>query len=161
MTTPLIITDEAGRQRALQAIARLDLEGKQWEYTVKRHRKRRSNAQNNLYHAWVDEVVDHLVDTTGYERHEVHKLFKDSFLAPGRDIRIKGLSTPAEPTTTTLDTAGMATYMDQIYRWVSAEFGFALRLPPVMGYDSDGHPTDAEPRRGGYLNRPAQHAKAG
>ena len=147
MTAPTIIGDEAGRQRILNEIAHLDLEQKRWEITVKRHRKRRSNAQNNLYHAWVDEVIAELSDFTGYEKFEVKKLFKDNFLEPGREIQIKGMSTLAEPTTTTLDTKEMSEYMDKIYRWVSSEFGFALRLPPERGYEGDGHATDSKPRQ--------------
>ena len=148
MTAPFLISDEAGRQHALDRIAHLDLEGKKrWELTVKRHRERRSNAQNNLYHAWVDEVIAELSDFTGYEKFEVKKLFKDRFLEPGREIRIKDLHTFAEPTTTTLNTAEMAAYMDKIYRWVSSEFGFALRLPPERGYDGDGRTADSKPRQ--------------
>lgn len=138
MAPPFIIADEAGRQHALDRIADLDLADKRWEITVKRHRKRRSTKQNNLYHAWVDEVAGHMSDTTGYERAEVHAFFKSNFLEPGGDIQIKGLTARADVTTTTLNTAEMSAYMDTIYRWVSAEFGFALRLPPVIieeGYD--------------------------
>ncbi len=138
MPEPFIISDEAGRQHALDRIADLDLQDKRWDLTVKRHRERRSNAQNNLYHAWVDEVIAELSDFTGYEKFEVKKLLKDRFLESGREIHIGSLYAYAEPTTTTLTTAEMAAYMDKIYRWVSAEFGFALRLPPVMveeGYD--------------------------
>ena len=138
MTAPFLITDEAGRQHALDRIAHLDLERKQWKVSVKRSREGRTQRQNRLYHAWVDEVADHVSDTTGYEHHEVHAFFKGNFLEPGRDIQIKGLTARADVTTTTLNTAEMSAYMDTIYRWVSAEFGFALRLPPVMveeGYD--------------------------
>ena len=144
MPETFLITNEVGRQSAMSELAGLDLGGKKWEVIVKRHRKRRSNAQNNLYHAWVDEAIASLSDFTGYEKFEVKKLFKDSFLEPGRDIQIKGLSTLAEPTTTTLDTGEMAAYMDKIYRWVTSEFGFALRLPPERGYDRDGRPMAPE-----------------
>ncbi len=139
MTAPFLIADEAGRQHALDRIAHLDLDGnKRWDLTVKRHRKRRSKEQSNLYWMWIDEVAGHMSDTTGYEKHEVHAFFKGNFLEPGRDIQIKGLTAKADVTTTTLNTAEMSAYMNTIYRWVSAEFGFALRLPPVMveeGYD--------------------------
>ena len=146
MTAPTIISDEAGRQRILDQIAHLDLEGKPWEITVKRHRKRRSNAQGRLYFGWVEEVVKHVVEYTGYEKDEIHDYFKSNFLEPGKEIQIKGL--PARrrsPTTTTLDTKQMAEYCDRIYRWASVELGLALRLPPVRGYDSDGHAVDTGP----------------
>ncbi|KKK55020.1 hypothetical protein LCGC14_3078760 [marine sediment metagenome] len=145
MTAPFLITDEAGRQHALDRIAHLDLERKQWKVSVKRSREGRTQRQNRLYHAWVDEVADHVSDTTGYEHHEVHAFFKGNFLEPGRDIQIKGLTARADVTTTTLNTAEMSAYMDTIYRWVSAEFGFALRLPPVKGYDIDGRPVVIPP----------------
>ena len=133
MADPFIISDEQGRQKALNVVAHMDLDGgKKWEITVKRHRKRRSKEQSNLYWMWIDEVAGHMSDTTGYEKAEVHSFFKSNFLEPGRDIQIKGLTARADVTTTTLNTAEMSAYMDTIYRWVSAEFGFALRLPPVM-----------------------------
>ncbi len=140
MTDPFIISDEEGRRQAIDHIAGVDLEGKQWKVSVKRYREGRTQRQTRLYFTWVDEVVSHVSDTTGYEKHEVHKFFKDNFLEPGRDIQIKGLTARAEVTTTTLNTAEMSAYMDTIYRWVSAEFGFALRLPPVMVEDGYGGP---------------------
>ena len=132
MPAPFIIADEEGRQKALAEIARLDLDDKRWEITVKRDREGRTLRQNRLYFSWVQEVVDHVSDTTGYEKHEVHKFFKENFLEPGRDIQIKGLTARADVTTTTLNAAEMSAYMDSIYRWVNTEFGFALRLPPVI-----------------------------
>ena len=151
MTAPFIIGDNEDRRQMLDHIACLDLGGKEWEVTVKRHRKRRSNAQGRLYFGWVEEVVKHVVEYTGYEKDEIHDYFKNSFLEPGREIQIKGL--PARrrsPTTTTLDTKEMAEYCDRIYRWASVELGLALRLPPERGYDGDGHAADSargEPAR--------------
>ena len=140
MTENFIIGTLADRQRMIDRIVQLDLD-KRWEITVKRHRKRRSNAQGRLYFGWVEEVVKHVVEYTGYEKDEIHDHLKNSFLEPGREIQIKGLpDRRRSPTTTALDTKEMSEYCNRIYRWASVELGLALRLPPERGYDSDGRP---------------------
>ncbi len=136
MTTPIIITDEAGRQEALNDIAHLELDGKQWEVSVKRHRKRRSLKQNRLYFKWCGEVAEHVVEYTGYETDEIHEFFKQNFL-PGRRIEIEGMEA-VRFTTTKLNTKEMSEYCNRIYRWASTELGLALPLPPEIieeGYD--------------------------
>ena len=130
MTDPLIITDEAGRQKALNDIAHLDLTGKQWEVTVKRHRKRRSPKQNRMYWNWCEEVAGHVSEYTGYDKDEIHEFFKQNFL-PGRRIEIEGMEA-VRFTTTKLNTKEMSEYCDRLYRWASEELGLALPLPPVM-----------------------------
>lgn len=128
MPQTLIITNEQSRQRAVTFVAALSLD-KQWEIAIKRHRKRRTLAQNSLYHAWVAVVTDHVSGYTGYEKDEVHEYFKQRFLEP-KIIEIDGFAVKRY-TTTDNDTKAMADYMDRIYRWASQELGLPLPLPPV------------------------------
>lgn len=142
MTAPFIISDEAGRQHALDRIAHLDLDQKKWELTVKRHRKRRSLSQNRMYWAWVTEVADAVSDYTGYEKDEVHEFFKQNFI-PGRRVAIAGMEA-VHRTTTKLNTKEMSEYCERIHHWASMEVGLNLPLPPERGYDSDGRPLEPE-----------------
>jgi hypothetical protein len=129
MSDQLVITDEATRHRAVEHVAGLSIDGKQWEVSVARKRKRRTLNQNALYWKWIGEVVDHVSDCTGYEKDEVHEYFKQRFLEP-KAIEIDGFAAKRY-TTTDCDTGEMAKYMDRIYRWASQELGLVLPLPPV------------------------------
>jgi hypothetical protein len=143
MAAPFIISDEAGRQHALDRIAGLDLDEKRWEITVKRHRKRRSTKQNRMYWNWCEEVAGHVSEYTGYDKDEIHEFFKQNFL-PGRRIEIEGMEA-VRFTTTKLDTKQMSDYCDRIFRWASVELGLALPLPPEIieeGYDGPPRPTN-------------------
>ncbi len=143
MTTPTIISDEAGRQKALDDIAHLDLTGdKKWEVSVKRHRKRRSLKQNNLMWMWIDEITPYVSEATGYEKDEIHELFKQNFL-PHIKLEMGDL-TAEKYSTKDLDTKEMSDYCNRIHRWAS-EFGIILPLPPERGYDIDGRPVVMPP----------------
>ena len=142
MTAPFIISDGASRLRALDHITRLDLGGKEWEIAVKRHRKRRSLKQNNLMWMWIDEITPYVSEATGYEKDEIHELFKQNFL-PHIKLEMGGLAANRW-TTTELDTKEMSAYCDRIYRWAIG-FGIVLPLPPERGYDRDGRPMDESP----------------
>ncbi len=124
----LLISCEASRQRAVEHIAGLSLDNKQWDITVERHRKRRTLAQNRLYWKWVTEVAAAVSEHTGYEPEDVHEFFKQRFL-PGRRIEIEGM-VAERFTTTKLDTAAMSLYADKIFRWASQELGLVLTQPP-------------------------------
>ncbi len=141
MTEPILISDEAGRQKALNEIAHLDLDDKKWEITVKRHRKRRSLKQNNLMWMWIDEITPYVSEATGYEKDEIHELFKQNFL-PHIKLEMGDL-TAERYSTKDLDTKEMSEYCDRIHRWASG-FGITLPLPPERGYDSNGRPLAPE-----------------
>ncbi len=129
MPQTLTIANELSRRQAVEHVAGLSIDGKQWEITVKRWRKKRTLNQNALYWKWIEEIVGHISDATGYERDEVHEYLKQRFLAP-KLIEIDGVAI-MRFTTTGCDTKGMANYMDRIYRWASTELGLVLPQPPV------------------------------
>ncbi len=129
MPQTLTIANEQSRRRAAEHVAGLSVDGKQWEVTVKRWRKRRTLNQNALYWKWIEEIVGHVSDATGYERDEVHEYLKQRFLEP-KTIVIDSWAIKRY-TTTNCDTKGMAYYMDRIHRWASQDLGLVLPLPPT------------------------------
>ncbi len=129
MPQTLTIANEQSRRRAAEHVAGLSVDGKRWEVTVKRWRKKRTLNQNALYWKWITEVVDHVSDYTGYEKDEVANHCKQEFLPP-KIIAIDGKRSHYR-TTTNLSTKEMAEYMDRIYRWASQELGLVLPSPPT------------------------------
>ena len=121
--TKLIIRDDDIRQRALDFIAGLDLDTP-WELTVKRHVKKRSLEQNNLYHQWVGVIAGE----TGHSHDEVHEWLKAEYLAP-RMVEINGKTQQWRPTTTKLTTKEMGEFMDQVYVFGTSQLGLML---PVL-----------------------------
>ena len=121
--TKLIIRDDDIRQRALDFIAGLDLDTP-WELTVKRHVKKRSLEQNNLYHQWVGVIAGE----TGHSHDEVHEWLKAEYLAP-RMVEINGKTQQWRPTTTKLTTKDMGEFMDQVYVFGTSQLGLML---PVL-----------------------------
>ncbi len=131
MTAPFIISDETGRQGVLTHIRNLELTGKtNWEISIKRHRKRRSNKQSNLYHMWIDEIVPYVSGDTGYEKDQVKKVLQGNFL-PAIKLEMGGLAAE-DYSTKDLNTQEMSQYCDRIFRWASG-FGIVLPLPPDRG----------------------------
>ena len=141
MTTPIIISTVENRRKVLNAIIDLDLNGKQWEVAIKRHRKRRSTKQSNMYWMWIDEITPYVSEATGYEKDEIHKIFKQNFL-PAIKMEMGGLTAEGW-STKDLNTKEMSDYCNRIHRW-AAGFGIVLPLPPERGYDGDGHAVDAK-----------------
>ena len=121
--TKLFVRDDDIRQRALDFIAGLDLD-KPWELTVKRHVKKRSLEQNNLYHQWVGVIAGE----TGHSHDEVHEWLKAEYLAP-RMVEINGKTQQWRPTTTKLTTKEMSEFMDQVYVFATTQLGLML---PVL-----------------------------
>ena len=141
MTAPTIISTVEDRSKVLNDIIDLDLNGKQWEVAIKRHRKRRSNKQSNLYHMWIDEIVPYVSGDTGYEKDQVKKVLQGNFL-PAIKLEMGGLAAE-DYSTKDLNTQEMSQYCDRIHRWASG-FGIVLPLPPERGYDGDGRPLAPE-----------------
>ena len=90
---------------------------------------------------WIAEITKHITEYTGYEKDEVHDLFKQNFLPAIKELEMAGL-TAKRFTTTTLNTKEMSEYCDRIYRWASAELGFALPLPPERPPQANGQADD-------------------
>jgi len=125
MTTHTIRT-EGQRQQVLDFIARLDL-SKPWSVGVKRKTKSRSPSQNNLMHKWFGIIAAE----TGNSIEGVKDFYRKEFL--GQVIVEMGdKEHEVGRSTTTLSTAEMSAFMDQILGHATGELGIMLPLPEEM-----------------------------
>lgn len=110
-------------------ISNLDCE-KKWDVEIKRKTSGRSLSQNALYWRWMSKIASLVSDHTGYEKDEVHELFKERFLDPKiiviADIEKKIYSTKG------LTTKQMADYMNAVDRFCIQELGIGLPIPEEM-----------------------------
>ncbi len=122
----VIIRDEGMRTRVIQHIAALNID-KSWAITIEPHKKRRSLSQNALMWKWLEKVVEHVHETTGQDKEDIHEFFKRQFLTP----KLKEVFGVIVKTWSTKDlsTAEMSTYLDKIYAWVTSELGLLLPVP--------------------------------
>ena len=123
----IVVRNEELRAHACRQIAGLSLE-KLWEVTVKPYRKTRSPSQNNLMWVWLEEGGDHVREHTGMDKDDIHDFFKDKF-CPVSTITLGG-EVAERKTTTTLDTAQMSRYMEDIRSWCFTTLGISLSAPP-------------------------------
>jgi hypothetical protein len=127
MSAPFIIRDEAGRKRAMDFLAKLNL-AKPWQMTIAPPRKKRSLDQNSLYHKWCSIVAAE----TGNSHNAVHEWAKDEFLPPVF-IEIGGRRKEIRRSTTELNTAEMSAYMDRFNAWAESDLGIMLPHPDDLG----------------------------
>lgn len=57
--------DEIGRARAAAFIAKLELDGEQWQITWRKVQEKRRDVQNRLLWAWMGQIQAHMRDTHG------------------------------------------------------------------------------------------------
>ncbi len=126
MAETIIITNDATKRRAIDAVTRLD-QSRQWVVSIKRKVRRRSNDQNALMWSWIDLVAGLVGDHTGYQKYEIHEFFKQNFL-PASPVEI-GDRRADYRTTTILSAAELAAYMEAIDRWCAGELGLILPRP--------------------------------
>jgi hypothetical protein len=122
-----IVQNESIRDRALAAVRELPLG---MEVAIKPHKSSRSLQQNNLYWKWLDIIRMHIADSTGkiFSAEELAEWFKAKFL-PARIVEIDGEAIPCRRTTTKLNTAEMAAYLDAIDRYCIDSLGLYLPQP--------------------------------
>lgn len=123
MTRPIILRDEATRERLLDAIRRLNIE-KPWKVTIERYVKRRSVSQNALLHSWLGIIAE----STGNSLDSLKDAYKDMFL-PMVPIQLGDEEKMVRRSTATLDTKEMSAFMDAIYAHATGELGILLPLP--------------------------------
>ena len=122
-----IIRNDSVRDRAISAVREAP-EG--MEINIKPHKSSRSLSQNNLYWKWLDLIRLHIADSTGkiFSAEELAEWFKGKFL-PARIIELDGEAIPYRRTTTKLNTADMAAYLDSIDRYCVQSLGLYLPQP--------------------------------
>ena len=127
MKRKFIIQNEAIRQRVISHLHQLPYG---MEVIVKKHKSSRSLSQNSLYWKWLDLIRLHIADSTGniFSAGELAEWFKAKFL-PARIVEINGEANPCRRTTTKLNTADMAAYLDSIDRYCVESLGLYLPQP--------------------------------
>ncbi len=109
----------------LAAIAKLDLD-KPWRVEIEPWRKKRSGRQNAYY--W--KCLEIIANETGDDKDSLHTYFRRKFLSPVEKA-VMGQTTLCLRSTTDLNTAEFAEYMDRIIAEVGP-FGIAIPSPEEM-----------------------------
>lgn len=123
------ITNSETMRHVMYVISNLDAE-KGWNVEIKRKTKQRTLSQNALYWRWMNEIAALVSEQTGYEKDEVHELFKDTFLDP-KIITIGGVTTKRY-STQNLTTKEMSKYMDRVDRFCIQNLGISLPIPAEL-----------------------------
>ena len=124
---PIILRDEAIRERVLVVIAALNIETL-WQVTIQPHKRSRSLEQNNTYHWWIGIIAQE----TGNSHDAVHEFCKDEFLPPVF-VELGGKTKEIRRSTTTLKVDEMSAYMEAVHAWAVSVLGIVLPLPEEMG----------------------------
>lgn len=127
MNQRFVLSHDTARQRAIAAVQNAP-EG--MEVIVKPHKSTRSLQQNSLYWKWLDLIRLHIADSTGnfFSAEELAEWFKAKFL-PARVVDLNGEAIPCRRTTTKLNTAEMADYLNMIDRYCVESLGLYLPQP--------------------------------
>ncbi len=100
--------------------------GKEVWVTVVRQQHLRTMPQNRYYFG---VVVDMIASYIGESREDTHALLKVKFL-PARDVELlDGQKLTMPPSTRSLDTEGMSSYIDQIKQWAASFLGLDIPDP--------------------------------
>jgi len=126
-----VIRDEYVRDRVVAAVREVPVG---MEVEIKPHKSSRSLNQNRTYWMWIDLIRLHIADSTGniFSSEELAEWFKSKFL-PARIVEIDGEGIPCRRTTTKLNTADMAAYLDAIDRYCVQSLGLYLPQPGQEG----------------------------
>lgn len=127
MKRKFILCNDSVRDRAIVAVREAP-EGMAVE--IKPHKSSRSLSQNNLYWKWLDLIRLHIADSTGsvFSAEELAEWFKAKFLS-ARIVEIDGEAIACRRTTTKLNTADMAAYLDAIDRYCVESLSLYLPQP--------------------------------
>lgn len=118
-----LIHNQDSLQGVKDYISKLNLE-KRYEVNITLKREKRTIPQNRLY--WL--YVTCIADETGNSKEDIHTHLKQTFLKV-EDVIIGNASIAKTISTTKLNTAMMANYINQIVVWASSECGIILPDP--------------------------------
>lgn len=122
-----IIRDEMRRRNCISEIACMDIL-KPMEVTIRPYKKKRSDAQNNLYWMWLPDIAKHF----GYTIDELHEVLKVRLLGVERKT-IGDIDLVQPISTTSLDPKAMAEYLTKIEVLANAN-DIKLRIPDDYHY---------------------------
>lgn len=118
MNNPIVLKTRADRERYIPLITSTVLDykpDKPIQVEVKLHQNGRSVKQNSLYWKWLNELVNHIADSTGqrYSSDDLHDYFRALYL-PQRVIEIDDTSIKARKSTAKLKVQEFTEYLEQI-----------------------------------------------
>lgn len=116
---PIILDSEHKREIAINRINALVLD-KPWKVTIEPYRKKRSLDQNALMWMWFKEIADEIGDTKQAVHDDVLPLLAEP------THQMKGMP---QWSTSRMDTATMAAFMNKLHEWAFSFHGIALPLP--------------------------------
>jgi hypothetical protein len=129
MKQKFVITNKLIAERACDLIRALPEEGPH-EVIIRPHKSKRSLSQNALYWVRLDVIRLHIADSTGqiYSAEDIHEFFKGRFL-PTKVVTVGGQALKIRQTTTKMDTAEFAEYMDNIEMFCADRLHLFLPVP--------------------------------
>jgi hypothetical protein len=107
--------------------------GTECEVTVRPYQDKRTKAQNRLYWKWLQLIAEHV--STGinvYSKDDMHDLLRHKFLGT-EEVQIGTEVITRLPSTTKLQRAEMAQYMNRVEAW-STDMGLLLPIPAENEY---------------------------
>lgn len=118
MNKPFVLKEPEDRQRYMPAITRQVLSykpEKPIQVEIKLHQNNRSTKQNKLYWKWLNELVEHIADSTGqrYSSDDLHDYFRALYL-PQRTIEIDDTVVKARKSTAKLKVQEFTEYLEKI-----------------------------------------------
>lgn len=124
-----LVRDATDRQTIVDYLNRLP-EGKAFEVSIRLHKEKRSNPQNNLYHSWLNIICKE----TKNDHETVHKALAKMFL--GVEVSEFGGQRIAKvKSTTTLNTEEFTEYLNNIEAFAATELGIILPHPDDRLYN--------------------------
>lgn len=123
------ITNPETSAHVQHIIRNLDSE-KAWIVEIKKKTKARSLSQNALYWRWMNDIAALVSDNTGYEKDEVHELFKKQFLEP-KEVEIGDIGVHVY-STKNLTVKEMVEYMERVDRFCIQNLAISLPIPQEM-----------------------------
>ena len=123
-----LLANQKNKQDAINYILTLPDDGK-FEVVVQEYKKKRSLAQNRLYHMWKPYLAKHF----GYAAEEMHEELKYAFLGEQVWTNRKGVVRSKPISTTTLKVEGMVEFLTKI-EVLAETHDIKLPIPHDYGY---------------------------
>ncbi len=123
MANKLTIWDDNSKQRAMSAVAALNIE-KPWVLEIKRKTEGRTLSQNALYHKWIDIIRK----DQGNDHDDQGQIMMKHLIGPTHEATLPDGTKEPRWSSARLTVAQMGDYMDALARWAASE-GIVLFHP--------------------------------
>lgn len=134
MSRRFIVRDSAIRARAAEFVAGLPVGGDPFEVVVQPHKRRRSLAQNALFHSWVAFIANAYEESHGdrIQPAAFKEYLKGLFLGE-TSVEVMGKIVTTTRRTADLPVAEFRDFLDAVDRWAVEHL--QLFLPRGIDYD--------------------------